>query len=199
MNTESELTAVRGTTSLRGRSRLSGSVLVVGILLVAPLLQNLSTAGSQDSLEARSQAALNVMFRATIADPGALAQRVSIADMKRQSASIPGVLSQFFADPALSRLTDDLQQAMANEMLTGLRDVDGGAKDFKLISATTDSKQADVKFRALVWIASEPVTADAPPASAPEGWWDYDFTFELTGAGWRVTNWSTDPEPGSGP
>jgi hypothetical protein len=119
--------------------------------------------------------------------------------MQRQAGRIPAMLSEFYADPALSRLTSSLQHAMADQIAGGMRDVDGGVKDFKTISVTSTGTQADVKFGALVWIDTEPNGPAAPPASAPQGWWDYDFTFSLTPAGWRVTDWTSDPEPGYEP
>jgi hypothetical protein len=180
------------------RTPLIGFLLIATIVLV-PFVQSATAGGIVNSLEGESRAALNAMFRATIAKPGSAAASVSDADMREQSAKIPGDLGRFFAEPALSRLTTSLQNAMASQVVGRSRDIDGGVRDWELTFVTAGDTTADVKFRAFVFISSAPTGPDGPPASAPEGWWDYDFQFVKTPSGWRISDWSTEPEPGYGP
>jgi hypothetical protein len=188
------------------RSRLPTSnmrnlaVVVVVLALVGAVALTRGEGATPTEAAARDAVTQGIaaLQRATIiAPPGTSANGVSQSDLAQRSAQIPSLLGQYFAGEPLTRFTKANQAALADQMSSSQRDIDGGVKQSQITSLTIDGNEATGTLRALVWIKGQSSLDGTTNAS--QGWWDYTFHLVRQTGGWRIDQLTFTPEPGSEP
>jgi hypothetical protein len=207
---ESLVSAVQG--RVRAKRGRGGGLVVVAAIAVVALAVAGSPGGQGASGSTANQTAsddqriretvgggLDFLQRGLIlVTDGQSANGVSDAALQARSAALRTLLAKYFVGTQLDQFTEALQAAAAAQLAGGERDVAGGVKQLVFDSVNVRGDIADVKARALIWIQSASVRG-GPPEPAPEGWWTYELSLSKGAARWRISEFQSDPGPGSAP
>jgi hypothetical protein len=177
------------------------SIVALLVFVVVALGTVMWTAGSGRTRDPQTtiREGIDLVYRVTIAIPGAHGNEIADAALADHAKTVPGLMGQYFADPALTNLTSALAGAMSNQLADGRRDTAGGARSVEITEFSSTGDAADAVARALVWLHTEGVRADQKVIDTPASWWTYRLHLIRTSDGWRIDEFDASPEAGSEP
>ena len=200
----SDLVPVRGVElGLRARSigwrTLIASLVVLASVVLGSIALAAGNAGQSRDPQTTIKEGIDLIYRATIAAPGAHGNEISDGALAEHAKAVPGLLSRYFSEPAFSNLTTALTGAITNQLGNGDRDTSGGAKVVEITSFSSTGDRAEATARALVWLRTENARAADRVIDTPPGWWDYKLQLARTSDGWRIVQFDATPERGTAP
>jgi hypothetical protein len=96
----------------------------------------------------------------------------------------------------LDRTAND---SIANQIKTGVRDVEGGAKSVEITSLEVDGDTARATARASIWLRTVGVDPRAETIGDDGDWWIFKLHLTRTDGGWRIDDLESLPEGGTSP
>lgn len=174
------------------------ALLVIGFVIVGSSVSTTGLGTDRDP-QTTIREGINLVYRVTIAIPGAHGNEVSEAALATHAKTVPGLMGRYFADPALANLTSALAGAMSNQLANGTRDTDGGARSVEITEFSSTGDAADAVARAFVWLRTEGVAAGQEVMDTPAQWWTYRLHLIRTSEGWRIDEFDASPEAASAP